>query len=123
MWNHAPRMSAAGAKPQHFEAGEMRELLSYLWAKQFFESAGNAPRGKRVFTTKQCATCHENGSSAPKLSRAGGSFSAADMVAGLWRHGPAMLERMRSQNIRWPRFDASEMPDLIAYLNSQGNSK
>jgi mono/diheme cytochrome c family protein len=120
MWNHAPKMAAAGAPAVVFAPGEMRELLSYLWAKQFFESAGDAARGKRVFSAKHCATCHDDaGSGAPKLQGAGTSFSAAAMVAALWHHGPTMLESMRAKQIAWPRFDTSEMPDLIAYLNSQ----
>ena len=45
------------------------------------------------------------------------------LVAALWRHGPAMLERMHSQNIRWPRFETREISDLIAYLNSRKNGK
>jgi cytochrome c2 len=124
MWNHAPRMTAAGAPSVHFESGEMRELLSYLWARQFFANAGNGARGKRVFGAKQCAACHDSGADgAPKLQRAENPFSAAAMVSGLWRHGPAMLERMRSRQIRWPRFDAEEMSDLIAHLNSQERAK
>jgi cytochrome c2 len=124
MWNHAPRMSAAGAKPQHFEAGEMRELLSYLWAKQFFENAGDPGRGQRVFTTKRCAGCHSNAaSSAPRLVGSDRRFSGASMVSGLWRHGPAMLQEMKSQGTPWPRFDGREMADLIGYLNSGGGSK
>src|SRR5262249_60309425 len=55
MWNHGPAMRAAGATPSHFEPGEMRELLSYLWAAQFFEGAGNAASGGRIFMTKRCA--------------------------------------------------------------------
>jgi cytochrome c551/c552 len=124
MWNHAPRMAAAGAKPASFDAGEMRELLSYLWAKQFFEGAGDAGRGKRVFTEKRCATCHDDSTSgAPKLVAAKDSTSAAGLVAALWRHGPAMLERMRSRNIPWPQFGTREMSDLIAYLNSRSSAK
>jgi hypothetical protein len=45
MFDHAPRMKA---QPAHFNPGEMRELLSYLWARQFFEDAGDAGRGKRI---------------------------------------------------------------------------
>jgi cytochrome c2 len=124
MWNHAPKMTAAGAPAVQFAPGEMRELLSYLWAKQFFESSGDAAHGKRVFNSKRCATCHDDASSgAPKLQGAGNAFSAATMVAALWHHGPAMLENMRAKQIAWPRFEAAEMPDLIAYLNSQEHSK
>jgi hypothetical protein len=56
---------------------EMREITSYLWAGQFFEDAGDAAAGSRVFTAKRCATCHEDAASgAPKL--AGKTFS------GVW---------------------------------------
>jgi mono/diheme cytochrome c family protein len=119
MWNHAPRMAAKGAQPVHFESGEMRELLSFLWAKQFFEDAGNAASGKRVFGAKHCATCHNDPSSgAPRLTGAGHSYTGATMVSALWHHGPTMLEMMKGKGIQWPRFSAAEMSDLIAYLNS-----
>jgi cytochrome c2 len=124
MWNHGPKMSAAGAVPAHFESGEMRELLSYLWAKQFFEDAGDPGRGKRVFAAKGCAACHSNASSgAPMLTAIKREFSGATMVSALWRHGPAMLERMKNQGMHWPRFEGREMADLIGYLNAGGESK
>ncbi len=124
MWNHAPKMSAAGARPVQFEPGEMRELLSYLWAKQFFEDTGDPGRGKRVFTAKGCAGCHSNGASgAPKIVGTGRRYSGASMVSALWQHGPTMLERMKAQGTPWPRFDGSQMSDLIAYLNSGSGSK
>lgn len=120
MWNHGPRMPAP---PEPFATGEMRELLSYLWARQFFESAGDTGRGKRVFAAKHCATCHNDASSgAPKL---GGPrmFTGASMVSTLWHHGPRMLDQMNSRAIGWPRFDGREMSDLIAYLNSGDRAK
>jgi cytochrome c551/c552 len=124
MWNHGPAMRAAGAPPAHFEPDEMRELLSFLWAKQFFEDAGDAGRGARVFSAKGCAGCHSNpASGAPRLVAAGREFSGASMVSALWRHGPAMLELMRKRGTPWPRFNGREMADLIAYLNSGGGSK
>jgi len=114
MWNHP---SKTPSPPARFEAGEMRDLLSDLWAKQFFQDAGGAGKGKHVFTAKRCASCHNDPSSgAPKL--AGRSFTSSAMVSALWHHGPRMLERMKSKNIAWPRFDGHEMSDLIAYLNS-----
>jgi len=119
MWNHAPKMAAAGAPPAHFEPAEMRELLSYLWAKQFFEDAGDAGRGKRVFTEKRCSSCHgAAGSNAPRIVGAGARFSGPSMVSALWRHGPAMLEQMKVKGVPWPRFDGHEMTNLIAYLDS-----
>jgi len=124
MWNHGPAMRAAGATPSHFEPAEMRELLSYLWAVQFFEGAGNAAGGARIFTANGCAGCHSSGTSgAPRLATGSRRFSGASMVSALWRHGPAMQEAMKKKGTPWPRFDARQMADLIAYLNSSGGPK
>ena len=40
------------------------------------------------------------------------------MMSTLWQHGPRMLELMTERKLPWPRFTATEMGDLIAYLNS-----
>ena len=119
MWDHASRTPAP---PAHFEPGQMRELLSGLWAQRFFEDRGDARHGKRVFAAKHCSNCHDDVSSgAPKLT--GGSFSGSSMVAALWHHGPRMLDQMKTKNIAWPRFQAHEMSDLIAYLNAGAQKK
>ena len=41
------------------------------------------------------------------------------MVSALWRHGPTMLALMNERKRAWPRFNAKEMSDLIAYLNTR----
>jgi cytochrome c2 len=117
MWNHEPIMAKAGATPGKFAPGEMRDLLGYLWAQQFFEDKGVASNGRRTFHAKRCASCHEDAAGkAPKLA---GSFDGTTMVSALWRHGPAMLEQMKKDGVPWPRFEGSQMADLIAYLNSK----
>lgn len=122
MWNHEPILSKAGETPVKFAPGEMSGLLGYLWAQQFFEDVGAAPAGRRVFVSKKCASCHrdasrEDGFKAPKLA-GGGVFNGATMVSALWRHGPSMLSQMKKQGVAWPRFEGSQMADLIVYLNS-----
>jgi mono/diheme cytochrome c family protein len=118
MWNHQPRMAAA---PPQLTIGEMREVASYLWATQFFEDAGDAVAGRHVFIAKRCAVCHEDAASgAPKLI--GRTFNGATMVSGLWRHGPRMVAQMTAKGISWPRFERTQMADLIAFLNSTKRS-
>ncbi|HEX5323350.1 MAG TPA: c-type cytochrome [Capsulimonadaceae bacterium] len=120
MWNHAPRMAAAGAGSAPLAPGQMRDLVSALWAARFFAASGRPAAGSRVFAAKNCAVCHNDAASgAPHLPIAGRDFSGATMVSVLWRHGPRMLDRMKSKNLAWPRFDGSQMADLIAYLNSE----
>jgi cytochrome c2 len=115
MWNHGPTLAKATATPAKFAPGEMKELIGYLWTRQLFEDTGSATAGRKVFVSKQCAGCHDSGS-APKLRK---SLSAPAMVSALWRHGPSMLSQMKTQRVAWPRFEGSQMADLIAYLNSR----
>jgi mono/diheme cytochrome c family protein len=129
MWNHGPRMAALDAPPAVFQPGEMRELLSYVWAQQFFEDARDPARGRRVFVAKGCAGCHENAASrsssggAPNLGSVARHFSGPAMTAVLWRHGPAMLERMKASGVKWPRLSTDDMSALIAYLNLPNKEK
>jgi mono/diheme cytochrome c family protein len=113
MWDHQPEMKqpAPALSPE-----EMRQIVGYIWARQYFTGTGNAERGKKVFAAKSCGTCHNDPSSgAPKLTK---GHSDITMVAALWEHGPRMLDLMNSKKIAWPRFTAQQMDDLIAYLNS-----
>ena len=113
MWNHQPRMSP---NPPAFTPDEMRELISFLWAGQFFTGDGTPAAGARVFTAKHCASCHNDKTGAFKLA---GQFTAATMVSALWHHGPQMQEQMKSRHMPWPRFGGQDMANLIAYLNTR----
>lgn len=116
MWNHSHEMLQM---PPALSDDEMRSIVSYVWAKQFFAEQGSAGRGKRIFTQKNCAGCHNDPSSgAPSLARGKDAYSSVAMVSALWRHGPRMLERIEKKNLAWPRFTSAEMSDLVAYLNT-----
>jgi len=114
MWNHQPRMAK---NPPQLDSDQMREIVSYVWAQQFFTGSGSPQAGQKVFSAKRCASCHNDASSgAPALG--GGNFNAADMISALWHHGPRMLDQMKAKNLAWPRFDGHQMSDLLAFLNS-----
>jgi len=116
MWNHQTSMKQP---PPQLSQEEMRQLVSYIWAKQYFRGDGSASRGQKVFADKRCAGCHNDPSSgAPKLAKGKDAYSDITMVAALWGHGPRMLAAMKQKNLDWPRFTAQQMSDLIAYLNS-----
>jgi len=121
MWNHQSRMKDP---PPSLSQQEMREILGYIWAKQYLRGAGDPGRGKKVFADKSCAGCHNDPSSgAPALGKNPDGYSDVSIVSVLWRHGPAMLDRMKQRNVAWPRFTAPEMGDLIAYLDSLAVAK
>jgi cytochrome c551/c552 len=116
MWDHQLSMKSL---PPVLSQEEMRQILGYIWAKQYFRGDGNGTRGRKVFEKKACASCHNDPTSgAPKLSRGKDGFSDITMVSVLWSHGPHMLELMKQRGIAWPHFTAAQMADLIAYLNS-----
>jgi mono/diheme cytochrome c family protein len=101
--------------PPRLEAEEMRSIVSYIWNLRFFAASGNAARGRGVFAAKGCAGCHGSGE-APKLAA---KYDALDLVQALWKHGPAMLERLKAKNAPWPRFRGEEMSDLVTFLSGQ----
>ena len=100
----------------------MREVLSEYWAKQFFETSGDPAHGKRLFAAKHCAECHSGAGPGPLLPAKGADYNGIAMVSILWRHGPAMLDKMREKHLAWPHFTADEMSSLIAYLNTRGGT-
>lgn len=115
LWNHPARIENRRA-PLSVE--EMRRLVGYLIASQFFDERGDPGRGKRVFERKRCNVCHDDPSSgAPARAAMAGRMTSQELVAALWKHGPQMLERMQSRKLAWPHFSDSEMADLSAYLN------
>jgi mono/diheme cytochrome c family protein len=122
MWNHAPEMRRrAGSTPQ-LNAGEMPDLIAFLFSQRYFLDRGNASRGRRIFEEKNCAGCHEDRSSetgAADLSQVTEVFSPITLTSAIWRHGPSMMEKMKQEGLAWPEFTGSEMADLITYLNSK----
>ena len=116
MWNHLPKMKQP---PPTLAPEEMREIIAYIWARQYFTGRGNAASGKKIFAEKHCAKCHDDPSTgAPSLGKGRDGHSSITMVAALWQHGPRMLELMNQKQWAWAQFREQQMSDLIAYLNS-----
>jgi mono/diheme cytochrome c family protein len=113
MWNHSSRMK----QQSELLPEEMRRLVGYIWALQFTNDDGLAARGQKVFESRGCATCHDKGQ-APKLAM-GDRANSYEMISVLWGHGPSMQKQMASQGIKWPRFENTDMSDLLAYLKTR----
>lgn len=121
MWNHVPAMRRQTGSTPKLKAGQMPDLIAYLFAQRYFFEPGDSGRGKRVYEGKNCATCHQaqrNATGAPDLSKSVETFSPIILTAAAWRHGTSMTRTMKQQGIDWPEFKGREMSDLIAYLNS-----
>jgi cytochrome c2 len=120
MWNHRPIMeewsTVTGLPLRNFEPGQMAQLLSYLFEEGFLEERGNAERGEVFYTDKGCAQCHETGVADPLPRK---SFTVTEVTAGIWRHGPEVRQAMRDQRMTWPHLAASDIADLVAWLNAR----
>ena len=70
MWNHAPQMSG---QAKTFAPGEMQQLLSYIWAEQYFEDRGNRAGGPaRSSPASRAPACHSGSGKRPRPFRRNG---------------------------------------------------
>ena len=120
MWNHAPKMKRRNGTLPNLAAGEMQDVIGYLFLQQYFYEEGSVDRGHRVFESKGCADCHQGrrAPGAPDLAATVQAYTPISITASIWRHGPSMEATLRQQGKEWPEFRRSEMIDLMAYLNS-----
>ncbi len=132
MWNAGPAMQRAqlgrrNAIPK-FSRGEMANIQAFIRARGLRANRSvellplpDPVRGSALFRDKRCVACHPpGGSEGPDLSRSGLDMTVSEISGTLWNHSYAMNDRMRARGIRFPRFENTEMADLISYLHFLG---
>ena len=126
MWNHGPAMWSAMRKqnitvPAPSDA-DMRDIYAYFYALRYFDPPGDAARGKDVFTSKQCYRCHalttDAGGIGPPVPLWPTLADPVLWLQEMWNHAGEMARQMEREGIRWPRFSAREMVDLIVYADN-----
>ena len=60
LWNHSTQMQQPHP---HLTLAEMRQMLTFVWAKQFFGSSGDPERGRKRSSRKSAAPATGNASS------------------------------------------------------------
>lgn len=88
-----------------------------------FSAVGDADRGKQVFESLKCATCHSvaglGGKSAPDLAlRQSRGNSPADLSAAMWNHAPQMWAAMEKAGVTKPGLTAEQAADLFAWFQA-----
>ena len=126
MWNHAPAMWAAMNK-QGIQAGNLNgqaaaDLFAYFYAARYFETPGDAARGKRAFNIRGCSNCHglQQGL-LPRIKPVSQWESLGDPVAlteAMWNHAPLMLAESQLKQQPWPTLTAQELTDILVYLRN-----
>jgi mono/diheme cytochrome c family protein len=123
MWNHAPAMWAAmtarGIQLAPMGEQAAADLFAFFYATRFFEEPGDAGRGKRLFDSLSCGSCH--GITEAKLAAAKPVSEwtlAGDpigMVEVMWDHAANMRDEMARQKIKFPALTGQDISDLLVY--------
>jgi cytochrome c2 len=126
MWNHSvpmlARMEAEGIQMHPLKDNDLADLISFLFFVNFMDQPGDVTRGREVFESRGCVSCHltERGaaSTGPNLAetRVGGARTAQDVMAAMWRAAPGMRRAMLQRGIEWPILKPDEVRHLVAYL-------
>ena len=128
MWNAGPLMQRAqirAAGPiRQFTGHEMADLQAYIRAEGRRPGRGvelqplpSPARGAVVYREKKCGSCHgQRSGRAPDITRSALSRTASEIAGLLWNHSYAMGAEMTARGIPFPRFEGTELSDLIAYL-------
>ncbi len=127
MWNCGPRMwelmGEEGMSYPELSQEEIANLFAFLYTARYTNGTGDASRGRELFTSKECVQCHaddagEGTDIAPALTAMAGMNTPIRWTQEMWNHASTMAAAMEEMNVDWPRFDGSEMNDLLAYIRS-----
>jgi len=136
MWNHAPamwrRIQQTHTNYPYLADEEVADLFAFLYVVRYVYEPGSAERGRLLFANKGCAECHAVDSrgqaegcggkpskcEGPDLTRAENGDVPILWIQRMWNHALSMRERMERRELPWPRFDESEMSDLLSYVRS-----
>lgn len=128
MWNAGPTMQkdqlGRGNAIPNFSRNEMADLQAYIRAQGLrgdrqveLLPLPDPLRGAAVFDSKRCVACHRRaGGEGPVLGSLALRLTVSEISGTLWNHSYAMGDRMQARGIPFPRFEGTEMPDLISYL-------
>ncbi len=131
MWNHAPTMLKAakdkGIPPSQLDGKDMADLLAFLASLRYFEPSGSALVGQKVFAERGCAACHgavgEGSKMGPPLRRQTETYTTISFTTALWRHGPKMADRVQESGMSWPELKATDVGDIVSFLNTPPAAK
>lgn len=133
IWNHIPSMVLSMerirmGKPT-LNGQEFSEISAYLYFFKFFDEPGNALRGRALFSEKGCLQCHpftgKGKQGEPGLDLFPQNLSPIFLSQVIWNHGPEMLFRMSRLGMKWPKFNGTEMMDLLEFIktNAKGTAE
>ncbi|MCC6365870.1 MAG: c-type cytochrome [Bryobacterales bacterium] len=126
LWNHAPamlkQMKEKGFAAPALQGEQVADLLMFLAGMRYFEPAGSPFLGQRLFTERGCAHCHGAEAQGARFGpniRGRTAYTVVSFAAAMWAHGPKMQSKVEELAMAWPVLEATDVGDLISFLNSQ----
>jgi len=124
LWNHVPAMqeklAERGKTWPTLSRNEMADLAVWLMARVGADPQGSAARGQVLLLKKGCLKCHaffgEGAGVGPDLNRYPHYDSSLDWLTSVWDHASKMRAKAEQLGTEYPRFEADEMVDLVAFL-------
>lgn len=99
----------------------MADLFAFLFLSRYGGRPGDLMRGEAVYRAKGCAACHGHrgeGNIGPALGQFVAGAPKERVAQLMWNHAPQMGEKMSSYGVPWPSFEADEMANLFAFLET-----
>ena len=126
LWSHAPSAWApTGAQSQAtvvISLGEGADLFAFFASRRYFDPLGDAKRGRRVFTSKRCSSCHgireRLATDAPPVAAWRSLRDPIGLARDLWNCRAAMDPAYERKGVHYPRLTSGEMNDLLIYLDN-----
>ncbi len=120
IWNHVPRMSDAMQQSRMpyptMSSEDMAQLFSYLYVTGVTDQAGDAERGRALFSSRRCVGCHHASGKAPAVDVLGRADTPLLLTQALWNHASGMTSQLQQRGMIWPALKAGELRDLLAYI-------
>jgi len=117
----SPGPAVAGPPSHRFAGRGVCTAMIFVLATSLHAGViGDPSRGQLLFVSKGCVQCHAvrgaGGRIGPDLGRSSMKGSFFEIVAAMWNHAPTMQEKMSELRLMRPRFEGTELSDLLAFL-------
>ncbi|HXJ39189.1 MAG TPA: c-type cytochrome, partial [Bryobacteraceae bacterium] len=131
MWNHAPEMWKAirerGLKVGDLDPQAAADLFASFYSARYFDSPGDAARGKSLFAAKSCEGCHGLTNSPNPAGRPVNQWTSlgdpVSFVGAMWVHSPQMRGELAKRGKPWPTMSTQELTDVLVYLRNTSPSR
>ena len=126
MWNHWSGMTEAmqglGMATPSFRNDELADVFAYIYVTRYEGRLPDRAQGRATYAKHGCSTCHGDdggGGIGPALAPLTAGETREQLAQRLWNHAPEMGKKMSARGMPWPRFEATELAGLLAFLSNE----